>query len=66
LVEGGGGIDRTIVFERHCPQYSDKTGRKKLPCYLTKAAATKRGRKEEMDEMKTEGNRRLMENLPSA
>jgi len=33
----GGGIDRTIVFERHCPQYSDKTGRKKLPCYLTKA-----------------------------
>jgi len=40
----GGGIDRTIVFERHCPQYSDKTGRKKLPCYLTKAGDKKGGK----------------------
>ena len=66
----GYGIDRSIVFGRHCPQYGDKTRRKKLPCYRTKARTDKKwngggdGR-----EMKTEGNRRQMaerENLPSA
>ena len=55
----GYGIDRSIVFGRHCPQYGDKTRRKKVPCYRTKAWTDKKwNRGGDGREMKTEGNRR--------